>query len=135
MPKECLPDHLKSKRHDDWGWWPIKEVPRRWTAFCGKNWPLPELIAGDAGWRVSDWHRFQHFTKQELAGIAHKLDVPKPGHWVLLVTFYRGWLPLPMFAWTSKKKFHIRLALARWDYVDKYYQVPALRIGRLHLPD
>lgn len=34
MPRECLPEHLRDARHDDWVW-PLSLIPRAWNAFCG----------------------------------------------------------------------------------------------------
>ncbi|KKM93685.1 hypothetical protein LCGC14_1205940 [marine sediment metagenome] len=36
MPRHCLPEHLRDKRHNDW-LWPFSYIPRAWNAFCGQG--------------------------------------------------------------------------------------------------
>ncbi len=87
--------------HRDWPW-PLSYIPRRWTAW--ESTKLPVKLLGTVG---EDEH----------------LDIPKPGKWVLAWPLY--------FAITTKNLFHFRVGLARYDFVDHYYQIGTITLKRL----
>lgn len=126
MAPNCLPEKLQ-KNHDDW-FWPFSLIPREWTARCGKNWPMPpKLLLGNSGWTDADQWRMQHHTVEWLDTYGKLLPIPKAGHWIVTAVMYRGWLPLPMFALTWKNGDYYSLGFARWDNVDKYYDLFRVR--------
>jgi hypothetical protein len=88
-------------RHDDWKW-PLKLIPRRWTAVESNKPPIKLF-----GTAPADKH----------------LDVPEPGTWVV------AWPP--HWAWTTKEIDINRVSLARYDYNGGYYQIFSLRLGSL----
>lgn len=140
MSDDCLPEGLKGKRHDDWRWY-VSWVKRSWTARCGKNWPVPpKLLLGNAGWTEADAYRFGHFNTPRhkehynvlgagdfLKKYGSVMPIPKAGYWMVTAVMYRGWLPLPMFAFKWKNEHYISLGLARWDEVDFYYDLLRVR--------
>lgn len=102
MPKECLPEHLKNKRHDDW-LWPFKYIPRAWNAHCGEG-PL--------------W---------DIGGGYQPKPVPEPGY-RSRHTWDRNGASRPYSARTFKNGFHIRRGY-RWDDVDHYYNWVLISFG------
>jgi len=93
--KNCLPEHLQDKLHDDWPG-PLKKVPRWANAFCGDGPDWPEEITAERrkpipprGTRTWHWR-------------------DKNGQW------------RRYYAWTSDHGLHFREGF-RWDDVDLYY--------------
>ncbi len=141
MPNKCLPDGLKGKTHTDWKagalrflWW----VPRSWTAWCGWAWPQPPVrLLGDSGWTEADQPLHGHHTKKFMREYGHVLPIPKAGHWLVSVVFWLKFIPLPMVAITFDTEEaageegydpdYFSLGIARWDDVDKYYDLVRAR--------
>ena len=96
--RECLPDHLKDKLHNDWPW-PLNKIHRSTSAFCGGGEP--------------DW-------PPEIPMEARKA-IPPPG----MVTYHHrdqagNWRPY--YALTTKDCLHMRNGF-RWDDVDGYFNL------------
>ena len=131
MGKKCLPAWLQT-RHTDWIW-PLKWVPRWWTARCGWFWPAPPvLLLGRSGWNLDHYVRdkmFQHHDFDYYGKIMHKLPIPAPGHWLLTAVLWAHFLPLPMFAYKFKNGHYFSLGIARWDDVDNYYDLMRIRFS------
>lgn len=127
MPNKCLPDNLKGKKHTDW-WKIVAWVPRSWTAWCGWAWPQPPiLLIGKSGWEIADHHRFGHHTEKEFKRYKNILSVPKPGHFFISAILWLKFIPLPFMAWSFKNEDMVSLGVARWDDVDKYYDLFRVR--------
>ncbi len=92
---------IPAGRHTDWPW-PLSLIPRRWTAR--ESGRLPVKLLGTV---PRDAH----------------LDIPRPGQWVLAWPLY--------FAITTENGVHFRIGIARYDYVDHYYQLGTLAWKRL----
>ncbi|MBI4459997.1 MAG: hypothetical protein HY648_08060 [Acidobacteria bacterium] len=116
--KECLPEWLRDKAHDDyyvsWTRW----IPRSATSWCLEHPPIQ--ILGNQRQRAA--------AKDGTLG---PKPIPLPGRWqVSVVQIKKGWpLFLPYIAWTSKGGTHFRLG-ARWDDVDHYYTFPSIALAR-----
>ena len=99
MPRHCLPEHLRDKRHNDW-LWPFSYIPRAWNAFCGQGplWkgqqqPIPSPGRSTHHWRDEDgsWRPYYACTWR-------------------LQNFWNG------------RYLHFRIGF-RWDDVDFYYNL------------
>ncbi len=127
MPDKCLPDSLKGKPHDDWKMGPIKIfswVPRAWTAWCGWAWPQPPWrIWGSSGWLESDHHLFGHHELEYFKKIRKVLPIAKPGYAFLSAVLWLKFIPLPMFVITYRNGDYFSVGIARWDDVDRYYDL------------
>ena len=107
-----LPPHLIDAPHDDWEW-PMSLIPRAWTSFTGPNYPQPpELYYGDSG------HPGENGDRK---------PIPMPGHWFYGAVLYKGEIPLPYIAITTKGGWHARFGF-RWDDIDGYYAFPDFTI-------
>jgi hypothetical protein len=91
-------------RHTDWPW-PLSYIPRSWTAVESQRKPVQVLGT---------------------VGKGENLDVPKPGRFTL------AWPPY--FAVTGPRGIHFRIGVARYDYVDEYYQIPTVALKRIKFP-
>lgn len=117
MSAECLPDHLKDKRHDDWPW-PFSLVPRAWTSYCGKP---PKKVAGNQALStvVIDWVSYDYPKPIPPFGQWHRAEAD------MWFSFY--------FALTSKLGWTFRFG-SRYDDVDHYYTFPSFKIGSVVEP-
>lgn len=57
------------------------------------------------------------------------LPIPAPGHWLLSAVLWAHFLPLPMFAWKFKDGDYFSIGIARFDDVDKYYDLMRIRFS------
>ena len=128
--EECLPIHLRDKKHDDFPW-PLSLIPRSWTIVCGADWPeAPELLAGNSGWTLEDRGAIGHHTEEFIEKYGAVFPIPKPKHWVITAVMY-DWIPLPYFAITFPNRWHFRIGLLRWDDVDSYFEVGTLAFHKI----
>lgn len=109
MSKDCLPEHLKNSKHNDFlpG---LRWIPRSWTAFC---WGKPIMVWGNQ-------------IKRAEGG--HPKPIGEPGSWQ--VSIYPnsplGWTWAAWYvAFTFPSGRHFRIG-ARWDDVDNYVEWPSL---------
>lgn len=129
MPNRCLPDNLKGKKHSDLIWI-MKWIPRSWSAWCGWAWPQPPvLLIGKSGWTSEDRHRFGHHTDKEFERYKNVLPVPKKGHFFISAVLWLKFIPLPFLAWKFKNGNMFSWGVARWDDVDKYYDLHRVRVS------
>ena len=96
--RECLPDHLKDKRHDDWPP-PLNRVHRSTSAFCGGGEPdWPAEIPAEARTAIPP------------AGMETGHHRDRAGNW------------RPYYALTTDRCWHLRVGF-RWDEVDHYFNL------------
>ena len=112
MPRSCLPEHLRNRRHDDW-LWPFSYIPRAWNAFCGREpYQVPFGL-----YRLYEWSLGRS-----------KKPIPPPGSYTVYLWDIDGSLR-PYYARTWRLKnfwngryLHFRIGF-RWDSVDHYYNL------------
>lgn len=121
MPDSALPEHLRGKRHNDFPW-PLKWVPRGWTAF---KWGKPRLVSG----YVNPWHHAEQDDLVQAFGDGpHPKPITSPGTWQLS-RFPGGPWWAWYFAFTTRGGTHFRIG-ARWDDVDGYVEWPSVAVKR-----
>lgn len=111
MRRDCLPESLQNKAHNDWPW-PFSYIPRSWTAFCLG---APELLWG---------------TQKERRiwpdGTIGPAPIPERGTWQVSGYPDKFLLNFPLyFAVTFKNGWSFRIG-ARGDDVDGYVQFPSV---------
>ncbi len=116
MPRRCLPEHLRDRRHDDW-LWPFSYIPRAWNAFCGKG-PV--------------WHAIAPCSLRALARLSNVKGlfkpIPKPGIAVWYLRDEDGsFRPYYAVTWRLRnfwngRYLHFRIGF-RWDDVDLYFNL------------
>lgn len=95
---------ILDERHDDWIW-PFSYIPRRWTAVESEV--EPTLVASSPGLDKPD-------------------DIPNPGNWALMKSKYGL-----NFSAVSESGWLFSIGTFRYDYVDRYYQLPRFTIKKL----
>ena len=100
--KDCLPEHLRDAKHDDWPW-PFKYLPRSINAFCGMG----------PRWWIGEGYQSKPIPDPGFRS-AHRIDLNGESR--------------PYSAITYKNGYHTRCGY-RWDDVDGYYNYVVFSAG------
>lgn len=110
----CLPEHLKTRKHNDWIW-PFSMIPRTWSTVC---WGVPKQIAGNQEKQVAN-------RKEGILGPA---PIGELGSWQVSrypkAPLLLKYIPLYV-AITLPNGRHFRFG-ARWDDIDGYVTLPVI---------
>lgn len=111
ISSKSMPTETLKGRHNDWPW-PLRWIPRRWSAFISKKYPI--LIIGKSRKPVLDIIEVDGVEKivprrDANGAVIMQYDIPRPGNWNFCWPLY--------ISITFKNGFHIRIGI-RKDYHD-----------------
>lgn len=125
--------NLPTGRHTDYGFWPLKLIPRSWTSFL---WSPPRKLFGNSeltfledadGPDVFIGARKIAEATILIRGYYYPKPIPKRGQWWIGGPVVMGRTIPICFAMTTANGIHVRF-IARWDDLGFYWTCPTFTI-------